>query len=88
MLALFMMPALFLISSTAVAQTDCEDGETEIYIEISPDQWENEISWTLMVGGELISEGGSNSEILCVELDEIEMIKALLWFKLCLRWLH
>ena len=69
-LALFMMPALFLISSTAVAQTDCEDGETEIYIEISPDQWENEISWTLMVGGELISEGGSNSEILCVELDD------------------
>ena len=43
-LAFSMMPALFLIPSTAVAQTDCEDGETEIFIEISPDEWENEIS--------------------------------------------
>ena len=62
--------SLFLMLLNVLAQTDCAEGETGIIIEISPDEWENEISWTLLVDGELIAEGGSNSDVLCVELDD------------------
>ena len=69
-LASFFLPALFLIPNAATAQTgDCAEGETEIIIEISPDEWPGEISWDLLVGGELISEGGSSSDTLCVVMD-------------------
>ena len=70
LLASFFLPALFLLPLSFVAQTDCNEGETEITIEISPDDWPGEISWTLLVDGNIISEGGSNSDVLCVELDD------------------
>ena len=51
-LASIFLPALFLIPNATIAQTgDCAEGETEIIIEISPDEWPGEISWDLLVGG-------------------------------------
>ena len=69
-LAWIFLPALFLFPSISLAQTNCDEGETEIVVEISPDEWPNEISWTLLVDGELIAEGGSNSDTLCVVMDD------------------
>lgn len=69
--ASILLPALFFIHNSATAQTgDCAEGETEIIIEISPDDWPGEISWDLTVGGELIAEGGSNSDTMCVVMDD------------------
>ena len=51
-LAWIFLPALFLFPSISLAQTNCDEGETEIVVEISPDEWPNEISWTLLVDGE------------------------------------
>ena len=48
--ASFLLPALFYIPNATKAQTgDCPEGETEIIIEISPDDWPGEISWDLIV---------------------------------------
>ena len=70
-LTMLCLSALFIFPFTSsIAQTSCNDGETEVIIEISPDEWPNEISWTLIVGGDLVAEGGSNSDTLCVEMDD------------------
>ena len=53
-LASLSLPALFFFPLNTLAQTDCAEGETEITIEIVPDDYPGEISWTLIVDGNLI----------------------------------
>ncbi|MGY8917391.1 MAG: hypothetical protein ACKVJ6_03885, partial [Flavobacteriales bacterium] len=58
---------VFLFSFNSIAQTLCADGETEVIIEIIADNWPNEISWDLTVGGDFIAEGnGEGVDTLCV----------------------
>lgn len=65
----FMLLALTLFAITPLsAQSDCAEGESEIVIVIVPDSWPNEISWDLYVGGELIGDGGSEGDTLCVDM--------------------
>lgn len=70
-LASIVLPAIFLFSNSILAQTgNCAEGETEITIEIVPDDYPGEITWALIVDGNLIASGGSNSDVVCVELND------------------
>ena len=39
----------------------------EIVVSIVPDNWPNEISWELLIDGEVIAEGGAEGGVVCIE---------------------
>ena len=53
--------------ASAEAQTQCADGLMEIVVDIVSDNWPNEISWDLLIDGEVIAEGGAEGAVVCIE---------------------
>lgn len=50
--------------------SQCEPGQSEVEIVIVPDNWPNEISWSLQDSdGNLLADGGASGTELCVEQD-------------------
>jgi len=65
--ALWALSFAIFLSFNISAQTSCVDGETEVVIEIISDEYPNEISWDISLGGELIASGdGGVGDTLCV----------------------
>lgn len=70
-LSVFMFIAMsFMAFTSSIAQTNCAEGETEIVIDITPDGYPFEITWDLVVGGEIIADGGFDGDTICLLMEE------------------
>lgn len=63
--------ALFInIAASVSAYGSCAVGENEIIVQIIPDNWPTEISWTLATSnGTLLASGGASGDTVCVPVN-------------------
>lgn len=61
------LTALVIPALIAELSAQCAAGEVEVVVEIVPDGWPAEISWTLELDGELLADGGSVGETVCID---------------------
>ena len=72
----FLGACLLLVLAPLSAQAQCAEGESEVVVEILTDNYPGEITWTLTVGGELLSGGPYNStgtvyaDTVCIASEE------------------
>ncbi|MEX1187704.1 MAG: lysyl oxidase family protein [Bacteroidia bacterium] len=66
MIRLFTILLVFMSFSLS-AQVTCGEGESQLIVQITPDQYPWEISWNVTVDGNIIAEGTTVGDTLCVE---------------------
>lgn len=59
--------SLVVMTAISTGTAQCEAGEVEIMVEIVPDSWPGEISWTLEMSGELLAESGADGATVCID---------------------
>ena len=61
--------SVFLFFLTGLSFAQCDLNEVEVIVEINPDDYPDETSWTLLANNIEILTGGSNSDTICVDAE-------------------